>query len=280
MQLEIFDGVPDVFPVALGYISAWRMPLCQEPGKDIPGKIPADALGDPVEDLRLHNIYTRVDRIAEHFTPGRLLQEPGDLAILIRDHNTEGKRVMDSCEDHGGQFPTFPVEFPSVGQIEVGDNIAAYDEEGLVENIRHAAHGSGCPKATWRVLVVCDLRAEILAVPEVLFNGLGEEVCQHQDPLKTMPDEQSYNVLEHGAAGHRHHGLGPLASQRSKPRPVSARHDRGLQRFSSPRGCLRQDRRTRSMLKKGKVQLNTLSLHILEQVTMRVKEGYQLLIVG
>ena len=87
--------------------------------------------------------------------------------------------------------------------------------------------------------------------------------------LHKKPD----NVLEHGAARDWHHGLGPLDRQRSQPRSVSARHDNGLQKTYLPPSIPPAGPEDPANSEKGKVQLNTLNLHILEQVAVWVKEA-------
>ena len=74
------DGA-DVFPVPVGDVTVQGLTLLQHRREHVPGEVDDLALGDDVEDLGLEHVDAGVDRVGEHLTPGRLLEEPLDRAV-------------------------------------------------------------------------------------------------------------------------------------------------------------------------------------------------------
>jgi hypothetical protein len=67
----------DVLPVALGDRAVQGRPS-RAGGEHLAREVDRPTLGDEVEDVGLEHVDARVDGVAEHLTPGRLLEEALD----------------------------------------------------------------------------------------------------------------------------------------------------------------------------------------------------------
>jgi len=88
-----------------------------------------------VEHLRLDDVDAGVDRVGEDLTPSRLLQEALDAPLLIDDHHSELEGVRHALERDGDESLPLLVETDHLGQVEVGERIAADDQERLREEL-------------------------------------------------------------------------------------------------------------------------------------------------
>lgn len=100
LRLEVALVRTDVLPVALGDIAVDGPAFLHQLGEDIAGPVDGDIRVHVVEDLGLHDVDARVDGVREDPSPGRLLQEPLDLALLVHDRDAEFQWVR-----HPGQAP-------------------------------------------------------------------------------------------------------------------------------------------------------------------------------
>ena len=162
----------DVLPVAVDHRAEQRLVGVEHGREDIAREVDHLAGRDVVEDLGFEHVDAGVDRVAEHLTPGRLLQEPVDRAVVAEDDDAVLERVLDRAQADGGHGLVLLVELDDAGQVDVGEHVARDDEEPLVEHVLGVADRAG---GAHRLLLdrVLDAHAELGAVAEVGPDGAG-----------------------------------------------------------------------------------------------------------
>ena len=115
----------DVLPVALGDVAVDRQALLEQLREHVAGPVDRLARGDVVEDLGLHDVDAGVDGVGEHLPPGRLLQEALHPAVLVDDGDAELERVGDPGQADRDERALVVVELDQVGEVEVGERVAA-----------------------------------------------------------------------------------------------------------------------------------------------------------
>ena len=125
MSVLVFIEVADVAPVAVGDIPVEPDVLPEEKGEEVLAEVVFLAVGDELEDVGLQDVYAGVDRVAENFSPRRLLEEPGDFAVMCGDHDSELERVLRVGEDDRRPGSLGFVETERSGQIEIGQDVSA-----------------------------------------------------------------------------------------------------------------------------------------------------------
>ena len=133
--LQVGVGVADVGPVRVGDEAEQRESFVEHQREQLGREVVRLIRWDQVENLGLENVDPGVDRVAEDLTPGRLLEEPLDPAVLVGHDDPELERVLHAFQHHRCGGAVLPVEREHLVEIEVGERVAADDEEGSVEEV-------------------------------------------------------------------------------------------------------------------------------------------------
>lgn len=176
-----------VFPVALGDIAVDGLALLHQLREDVTGPVDRGIGLDVVEDFGLHDIDARVHGVREDLSPGRLLQEPFDLTVLVHDGDPEFQRIGNPGQADRDESALLLVERDEVGEVEVGERVTGNDEKRVVLQrlfgVLHAARG-----AEWLLLVgIGELHPELFAVPEIVLDERGEELDGHYCFTEPVP---------------------------------------------------------------------------------------------
>ena len=166
VRLAVLVEVADVLPVALAHVAVDRAAHLEEQREELLREVVGPVGRNVLQHLRLEHVDAGVDRVREHLTPRRLLEEPLDLAVLVGDDDPELERVLDRLQPDRDRGALLLVELDDLRQVDVAERVARDDEEGVVERVGGEAHGAGGAE---RALLdrVLDVEAEARAVPEV-----------------------------------------------------------------------------------------------------------------
>jgi len=180
------------------------------------------------EHLGLHHVHTGIDRVAEHLTPGGLLEEPLDPPRLVGDDDAELQRVRLAGQPDGDEGATLLVEPHHVSEIHVGERVAGDNEELIVlERVFRVLDAAG--RAERHLLGgVLQRHADVFAVAEVVAHQRGEELHGDDGFLETVFLEQPQHVLHDRPVHHRQQRLGLIRGHRAQPSALTARHDYGF----------------------------------------------------
>ena len=217
----------DVLPVAVGDVAEQRLAPLQDRREHVTGEVDDLALRDEVEHLGLEHVDAGVDRVREDLAPGRLLEEPLDRAVVVRDDDAELDRVVDPLQrDRTGRTGR-AVRLHERAEVDVGEHVAGDDEERLVELVGRVAHRAR--RAERRVLGgVPHAHAEVRAVTEVRADVVREERDRHDDVVEAVLGEQADDVLHHRPVRDGHHRLRLVAGQRPEAGALSPGEDHCL----------------------------------------------------
>jgi hypothetical protein len=214
----------DIFPVAVDDGAEQPEALVEHRGEHVAGEVDDLAGGDEVEHAGLQHVDAGVDRVGEHLTPRRLLEEPLDRAVVIGDHNAEVDGVVHPLQRDRGERLAIGVSLHHGGQVDVGDHVARDHEEGLVELVHRVANRTR--GAERRVLGrVAHPYPELAAVTEVVADLVGEERDRDDDVVEPVLREQSHDVAHHRDVGDRQHRLRLVARERSESGAFAAGED-------------------------------------------------------
>ena len=234
LGLEIGLQRADVLPVALGHVPEDRGAALQEPGEHVMRPVHR-LLGRHLgEDLGLHDVDARVHRVGEHLPPGRLLQEPLDPPVLVRDDDAELQGVGHPGQAHGHQGPVFPVEPHHLAQVHVGQRVTGDDEERVVlELVLRVLHRAR--RAQRRFLGgVPQRHADVFAVAEVVPYHRREELDRDHGLLEPVPLEQPQDVFHDRPVHDREQRLGLVGGHGAEPGTLTACHHDGLHDGCAP----------------------------------------------
>ena len=222
--LHVLLQAAHVLPVAVADHAVERLAHVEQLGEQVVAEVVGLALGDVVEDLGLEHVDAGVDRVGEHLAPSRLLQEALDAPLLVDDHHAELERVLHARERDGDHRFALLVEVDDLGEVEVGEGVAADDQERLVQKVLGQADGPG--GAGRRLLHrVVDVHPQAAAVPEVVADEPGQEGQSHHHFVDAVPLHQLEDVLDARLVDDRHHRLGLVGGQRAQPGALTTRHD-------------------------------------------------------
>ena len=227
MGEAVLHQVSHIPPVALGHIAVEPPPLSHHQGEKVLAEIEIPPGGDQVQHGGLQHVDPGVHRIAEHLAPGRLLQEAADPAVRLGDDDAVLERVLHPREQDGEIRIAVAVKGDGRSQVEVGEHVAADDQERTVEEGCRVLHRPHRP-------VILDggdvrhLHPERRPVPEVVLDQRGLEMEQRHKVRDPVPAEQVHDVLHHGLVGHGNHGLWDSVGQRPQTGPEPPGHDHGL----------------------------------------------------
>ena len=189
------------------------------------------------QDLRLEHVDAGVDRVGEHLSPGRLLEEALDPAPVVGDDDPEFERVLDRLEADRHRGALRAVEVDDLLQVDVRERVTGDDDERLVEPVAREPNRARRPER--RLLDgVLDVDAERVPVAEVAADRLRQEGDRHDHVLEAVVAEQLDDVLHARLADHRPHRLRLVRGQRSQARALAARHDDSLHASATSRRAL------------------------------------------
>ncbi len=176
-----------------------------------------------LQHFRLEHVDAGVDRVRKHLPPRRLLEEPLDLAVLVRDDDSELERVLDRLEADRDGRAFLLVELDDLAEVDVAERVAGDDEERLVERVGRESNRAGCAE---RVLLdrILDVEPEARAVAEVRADRLRQERDGDDHVLEPMLAEQLEDVLHARLADDRDHRLRLVRGQRPEASPLAAGH--------------------------------------------------------
>ena len=185
---------------------------------------------DMAQHLGLEHVDARVDRVREDLSPGRLLEEALDAALLVGDDDAELERIGDAFQADRHHGAPIAVEADQSTEVDVAEGIARDDEERLVERLLGQLDRAGRPG---RGLLhrVADRHAVRLAVAEVAADRLRHEREGDDDVVEAVLAEQVEDVLHARLADDRNHRLRLVRGQRTQARSLAAGHDDGLHRL-------------------------------------------------
>ena len=113
------------------------------------------------------------------------------------------------------------------GQVEIGEHIAADDQDALIHPL------GGIADASRRAVVgvrpdVLHLDAHRRAITEIAGDRLGRVEEGGDDVVQPVLLQQGDDVGHHGFIHEWHHGLGRVAGERAQPRPEPTSHYDGF----------------------------------------------------
>ncbi len=222
--LQVLLEAADVLPVAVADHAVERLVHVEQLGEQVVAEVVGLPLGDVVEDLGLDHVDAGVDRVGEDLAPARLLQEALDAALVVDDDHSELERVLHALEGDGDHRLALLVEVDHLGEVEVGERVAADDQEGVVEKVLGQPDGAGGARRRLLHRVV-DVHAQAAAVAEVVADEPGQEGQGHDHFVDAVPLDQFEDVLDGGLVDDRHHRLGLVGGQRAKSSALTTGHD-------------------------------------------------------
>ncbi len=181
------------------------------------------------EHGRLEDVGPGVDQVGGRTVGGRLLDELEDAAVVVGGDHSEAGRVGHRLQVDRGGGPVRAVEGDECGGVEVGQDVAVHDQEGLVDRRVPGCEGDG-PGGVEGL----GLDRVVEADTGRLVAGIGGEegvgaVPEGQDDLvDAVRPELAEDALEHR---HFHHGqelLRRRVRERAESRPLAAQQDDGL----------------------------------------------------
>ncbi len=222
---EVLRQAADVLPVAVGHVAVERRAHLEELGEQVLAEVELGVGRDVVEHLGLEYVDAGVDGVAEDLAPGGLLEEPLDAPVVVDDDDAELERVLHALEGDRDHGPALLVEGDDFAEVEVGERVAADDDEGVVAELvlgqLDAAGGAG-RSLLHRVL---HAHAEAGSVAEVVADGLGQEHEGDDGLVDAVLLEQLDDVLHARLAAQRHHRLGLVAREGAQAGAFAAGHD-------------------------------------------------------
>jgi hypothetical protein len=233
----------DVFPVAVDDGSEQRQPALEHGREHVTGEVTDLAVGDEVEDSRVEHVDAGVDRVREHLTPRRLLQEALDATVGPGDDDAEVDRILDPLQRDRRERLLRLVPFDNRAEIDVGEHVAGDHEERLVELGHRVAHRT---RGSERCLFGCVTHPdpELGTVTEVGADVIRHERDGHDDVVEPVAREQLDDVLHHRHVRDGHHRLRLVTRERPQTRALTAGHDHSLHAPTSSRA--REARPSRS----------------------------------
>ena len=173
----------------------------------------------------IKDIDAGVDRVAEDLAPSRLLQKALDPPLVIDHHDAEIQRVLHALECDGDHRAPLLVKGDDVTEIEVGERVAADDDEGVVtETILGELDAAGGPSRR-QLDGVVELHADGRAIAEVVTDGFWHEHEGDDRLAETVGGEEFHDVLHARFAAQRDHRLGLVACERPRTGALAACHD-------------------------------------------------------
>ena len=141
------------------------------------------------------------------------------------DHDTVERRVLDLLDGQRSDAPRAPVRLEERAEVDVGEAVAAHDEEGGV--VEELAERVGAARGAHELLleVVPQLHAELGPVAEVGADLVRMVVQVGGDLRHAVLAQQMEQVLHHGTVEDRHHGLGRETRERVEPSAEAGGHE-------------------------------------------------------
>ena len=224
--------VADVLPVAVHDVAVHRPAHLEQVREELLREVVRTIRRHVLQHFGLEHVDAGVDRVREHLAPRRLLEEPFDPSILVRDDDPELERVVDGLEPDRDGRSLLLVEGNELREVDVAERIAGDDEERLVELLRGEPDGT---RGAERRLFdrVADLHPERLSLAEVAADRLREECDGDDHVAHAVLSQQLEDVLHARLADDRHHRLRLVRRQRTQARALATCHDDGLHRLDS-----------------------------------------------
>ncbi len=230
--LEVALDAADVAPVA----PADRRPEGVLPPQHLREHVMGPVGGLPLEAVVEHrgldDVEASVDLVAEDLAPGRLFQEALDPTVGGGDHHPVVEGIGDPRQHQGGLGAVVAMEGDHLGQVDVGERVAADHYEGLIQEARGILDAAG--RAQGEVFDhILQLHPELGTVTEVVADA-GPEVLQGDDHLgDAMAPQQPEHVLHAGPPDHRDQRLGTSTGERTQPAALASSHHDRLHRSMS-----------------------------------------------
>src|SRR5881296_1679953 len=128
----VLSKVTHVPPVALGNVTPERPARGKEGGEQFLAEVVGAGCGNGWEHGWLEQVNTRIDGVAEHLAPGRLLEKAEDPSLLVVNHDAIGQWLLDPGEHHGRLGVLRPMESDGFREVKVREDVRRHDQNGLV----------------------------------------------------------------------------------------------------------------------------------------------------
>jgi len=224
---HIFADGADVTPVAFGHVGLQPLSALQESGEELGGKVVGGTVGDEVQYGRFEHVDAGVHPVRADGAPVRFFEELGDAAVFVANDCAVFERVGNGIDGDGGESADGEMVLDGGLKVEVGEGVAADDEEGVVEmggGVFDTASGAE------RHLLddIGDIETEGAAVTvEVLDHG--GQILEGDDDLgNAVVFEQLKNMTEDRLVDKRDHRLGAPNRQGTQAGAFTAGHDYGF----------------------------------------------------
>src|SRR5713101_3642233 len=185
VRLVVGLDVADVAPVAGHQETVERHGVGQHLGEDVAAPVHHRRRRHHVEYLRLDDVDPGVDLVGEDLAPGWLFEKAVDGAVRVGDHDPVLERVRHRGQHDGGRCALFLVELHHAGQVDVGEGVAADDDERLVQELLRILDAAG--GAEWRIFDhVGDVHSKVRTIAEVIADRRAEILQGHDhigDPV-------------------------------------------------------------------------------------------------
>ncbi len=185
--------------------------------------------GDPIQYRWFEYVGARIDLVRGRIVAWRLFDERGDPSLAVGRHDSEGRRVRHGMERNGPLGPALSMEGDERTEIEVGEDVAVDDDEGLVD----AAVGGGETHRTRRVewLGLDGIREPDprgVAVRIGLLEGVGQIAQGENRLLHPVRRQVGQHPLDHRHPDDRQHLLGCRQGEGAEPGPLATYEDNCL----------------------------------------------------
>ena len=214
--LVIGLDIADVTPVARRQVPVERHGVGQHLGEDIAAPVHHRRRRQQIEHFRFDDVNAGVHLIGKHLAPGWLLEEAFDRPVRVGDHHPELQWVRHGGEDDGRGRAFLAVIAHDPTQVDVGQGVAADDDEGLGQVFLRILHAAG--GAEWGVFDhVSDVDDEVRTVAEVVADRRPQVLKGDHHIRDPVLPQQPKDVLHDRLANHRNERLRHAAGQGSKP---------------------------------------------------------------
>ena len=213
---HVFLDVAHVAPVTRYHITVHRLPVGKQHREQVLAEVEGLALLEELQRPGLDDVDAGVHLVGYHLTPAGFLQELGDAPFFVGDDHAVFQGVGHFVEGDGDQGSFGFVEFDEAGEVNIGHGIAAYHDEGFVEEVLGVFDAARRAKRHVFNEVV-QVHPQGTAVAEVVLDDVGHILQGDGHVGKSMLPQEVQDVGHHGFVDHRDHRLGPGHRQGPEP---------------------------------------------------------------
>ena len=178
-RLEVAAALAHIPPISGGDLAVKGTFLPQKFREQVLAEVEGFPLRHQVQDGGGEQVDTGVHLVGEHLTPARFFHKGQHTSLLVGTHQAVFQRFRHPVEEQGRLRLALAVEAVAVGQVEVGDAIAADDQKILLPQEVPAGFHPACGTQRGVLVEVVQVHPPGAAVAEVAGDGLRVVVESH-----------------------------------------------------------------------------------------------------